>query len=123
LNKQKKVEVRSTRFFRYFLSKGFFPFSQPSVIFKRNFYFDVNGFDIEHFKIVGDMDLFYRMSITKNKKFGYKKLTTSEFLKYGNSLGDNNTSLGKNERSTIGRIPKPVLSNRLLLKFLRIMHI
>ena len=119
----KKVYVRSTRFLKYFLKNGFFPFSQPSVIYRKELYEKVGGLDFNNFKIVGDMDLFYRMAMTQKSKFGFMNLYTSEFLKYGDSLGDKNSQLGKNERIDIGRIPKASLLNSILLKVLRISHV
>lgn len=123
INENKKVKVRSTNFLKYFLKAGFFPFSQPSVIYSKKLYKKIGGLDFANFKIVGDMDLFYRMSIVKDAKFGFKNIYTTEFLKYGNSLGDNNTQKGKDERRLIGHIPKATLGNRFLLKLVRALHI
>ncbi|MFH6769533.1 glycosyltransferase [Gaetbulibacter aquiaggeris] len=123
VKENRKVQVRSTKYLKCFLKKGFFPFSQPSVIYRKKLYENSGGLDFKNFKIAGDMDLFYRMATIKEAKFGFKNLYTSEFLKYGDSLGDNNGQLGKNERKNIGYIPRVTWFNRVFLKLVRILHI
>jgi len=119
----KKILVKGTRFAKYFLRKGFFPFSQPSVIYKKSLYIDVQGLNFEKYKITGDGDLFHRMSMLNYARFGYLPIKTSVFLKHGNSLGDNNSQLALEElKKNISR-PKCTFYNRILLRILRIINI
>ena len=118
-----QITVKGTRFVKYFLQRGFFPFSQPSVIYTKKLYNEVNGLDFENFKITGDGDLFYRMSQLNHAKFGYMPVKTSVFLKHGNSLGDRNTQIAIDERKTLSTRPNGTLLNRINLKIARILHI
>lgn len=119
----KKKLVRGTRHVKYFLKNGYFPFSQPSSIFSKDLYFNVNGFNFLKYKICGDMDLFYRMAKDPNSNFGYVSVISSIFLKHGNSLGDKNTELGIAEKKGNGIIPKAKLRHRFLLKIVKICRI
>jgi glycosyltransferase involved in cell wall biosynthesis len=123
LKENKKVLVRSTMFVKYFIRMGFFPFSQPSVLYKKDLYKKVGGLDFNHHKISGDIDLFYRMANYNGVKFGYKNISTSVFLKYGESLGDKNSELGKNEIKQKGLIPPMSTSHKILLRVLRFFHL
>lgn len=116
------IHVRSTRLVKYFLSKGFFPFLQPSVLYSKRIYFEAGGLDFERFRICGDLDLFYRMAKLKNARFGYLPITTSEFLIHGNSLGDKNSQLSLQERRN-SEIPRENFILRAVLKGLRIFRI
>jgi glycosyltransferase involved in cell wall biosynthesis len=116
-----KTEVRSTRFLKYFLSKGFFPFLQPSVLYSKRIYFEIGGLDFENFKICGDLDLFYRMAKLKNANFGYLPIITSEFLIHGDSLGDTNSKLSIVERKR-SIVPNENILLRICLKVLRLLN-
>jgi len=117
-----KTEVRSTRFLKYFLSKGFFPFLQPSVLYSKRIYFEVGGLDFEKFRICGDLDLFYRMAKLKHAHFGYLPIITSEFLVHGNSLGDKNSQLSLKERKE-STVPNENIIFSAALKGLRFFKI
>jgi glycosyltransferase involved in cell wall biosynthesis len=117
-----KQRVRSTRYVKFFLSKGFFPFIQPSVIYKKSLYQKVNGLNYIDFKVCGDIDLFYRMSKIKEARFGYIPVVSSSFLIHGNSLGDLQREKGQMEILN-SYIPKKNLFLRLMLKGLRILNI
>ena len=90
-----KRTVRGTRFAKYFLRNGLFPFLQPSTIYKKDLYSKVNGFNFNKYKIIGDGELFNRMASVKEAKFGYISSVSSIFIKHGNSLGDRNSENAK----------------------------
>jgi glycosyltransferase involved in cell wall biosynthesis len=113
--------VRGTRLAKYLLKKGLFPFSQPSVVFSKSVYDKVGGFDYKNFRISGDGDLFRRIAKLKNSKIGFVNVTSSIFVKHGNSLGDKNTSVYIQESITSNK-PIPNLFDRGLLKLVRILH-
>jgi len=115
--------VKSTRFLKLFLKKGMFPFSQPSVVFKRLLYFSIGGLDYDNFKICGDLDLFHRMASFPLSRFKYYNLNTTVFLKYGYSLGDLNSEKGFHEIESKGIISKFFLFYKILLKLFRISNI
>jgi glycosyltransferase involved in cell wall biosynthesis len=97
--KQNKYEhlKGSSRYAKYFLKKGIMPFVQPSCIFTKTAYEKLNGFDAEKFKICGDLDFFYRLSLIDGAKFRRVPVNSSIFLKYGDSLGDRSTDIYLNE--------------------------
>lgn len=114
--------VRSTRFVKFFLSKGFFPFIQPSTIYSKELYIKVNGLNYDHFKICGDLDLFYRMAKVKEARFAYLPIITSVFLLHGNSLGDKNSDKALEEQK-YSSIPSKNVILRAILKGLRLFNI
>ena len=120
--KNRIKKVKGTHFVKYLLRKGIFPFSQPSVIYTRNLYFDVGGLDYDHFKICGDMELFWRFALAKGKRFGYVKVISSVFLKYGESLGDKGTQLGRDEL-TSSKVTKPSKMAVCLHRIVRLLGI
>lgn len=73
-------------FARFFLKNGIFPFVQPSSIFSLHSYSKVKGFDYKKFKIIGDRDLFQKMSYDKSIKMKYVPSFSSVFLRYSGSL-------------------------------------
>lgn len=123
LIKEKKIRIKGTKFVKYFLKEGVFPFLQPSTIYTKKLYLDVNGLDFMRYKIIGDMDLFYRMALNPDSKFGYIGVTTSVFIKYGNSLGDKNGDVAKKEREMNGIIPKPKKHIKYLLRITRLLNV
>lgn len=120
---EKKVLVKSTRFAKYFLKKGIVPFCQPSTIYTRKLYDKIGGMDFKRYKIIGDLDLFYKMSKVKDAKFRYIPVTSTIFLKYGDSLGDNNTALAQREKKESGYLPNPGIVDMALFKMARILHL
>jgi|GEM_PF-1693547 len=120
---QDKVLIKSTKFLKYFLRNGFFPFSQPSVIFTKKIYNCVSGFNYLKYKITGDGDLFFRMSLIENARFGYIKVNSSLFLKHGNSLGDKNSVLALNELVSNLDRPKCSFINRVLFRLVKWINI
>ncbi len=122
IKENRKIIIRGTRFIKYFLSKGLFPFSQPSSIYTKQLYQDVNGLDFNKYKFVGDMALFYKMATYINSNFSYIPVLSTIFLKHGNSLGDNNSENARIERLQ-GIIPKPTFLNMVLLKIVRILNL
>lgn len=109
--------VKGKYFSKFLLKHGVFPFVQPSAVFTKNIYYKVGGFDWENFKIVGDLDLFYKFSNFKGSAFKKINIYTVEFLKYGESLGDRNFALGNLERKR-AHIPTPNLIIRMINKIL-----
>jgi glycosyltransferase involved in cell wall biosynthesis len=107
--------IKGSKYSKYFLKKGILPFVQPSSLFKSDLYRNVGGFNLKY-KIAGDMDLFYRMSLLKDVKIGYIPLKTTVFLKYGNSLGDLNSEKARKERND-ANIPTPSFITRVTYKF------
>jgi glycosyltransferase involved in cell wall biosynthesis len=120
LNKFKKI--KSTKYAKYFLRKGIFPFVQPSSIFTRKIYDRVNGFNYKDFKICGDLDFFYRIALLKDSRFRYIPEISSVFLKYGESLGDKSIEKYHSERIN-GSIPSPNLIDKLLFALLKILQL
>jgi len=123
INTNRRIAIRGTRFVKYFLKQGYFPFLQPSTIYTSELYQRVDGLNFNNYKICGDMDLFYRMSLISTAKFGYIPMESTIFIKHGNSLGDLNTQNSINERIINGNIPKAKAHNRYLLKVVRTLHI
>jgi glycosyltransferase involved in cell wall biosynthesis len=114
--------VRGTRAAKYFLKKGIFPFSQPSVVFSKAIYFEIGGFDYINFRISGDGDLFRRIANHVESRIGFVNVTSSIFLKHGNSLGDRNTSIYLQE-SLNSKKPVPSFFIRAMFKLMRIFRI
>jgi glycosyltransferase involved in cell wall biosynthesis len=123
VNNDYEVKIKGTRFVKYFLRKGVFPFLQPSTIFTKKLYTDVNGLDYNRYKICGDMDLFYRMALLPESRFGYLPIKTAEFIKHGNSLGDNNKNEGIQERKKNLNLPKSKLFYLCLYKIVKFVRI
>lgn len=121
INENRKIVVRSTRFVKYFTSRSLFPFSQPSILYRKKAYNKAGGLRYDLFKICGDGDLFTRMAQDRSLKFSYLPLITSCFIKYGQSLGDRNDRLYRVERKQICH--KTNLTDRLILKVLRLLKI
>lgn len=108
-----KIEFKkSNPFAKYFLQKGIMPFVQPSTIYKKSIY-DTIQLNFNDFKIIGDLDFFMRIA-KSNFKFHYCNLILTEFLKYGESLGDRNNDLYKIEYKNLNI--KPNLLHRILFK-------
>lgn len=78
--------VSSLPFTKYFLQQGIFPFVQTSTIFSKESYNKVGGFNYKQFKIIGDRDLFQRMSLDKSIIYKYIPVISSVFLRYDDSL-------------------------------------
>jgi len=116
---RKHKAIKGSRFCKYFLKKGILPFVQPSSIYTHDLYNKVGGFNLKY-KIAGDIDLFYRMSQLENIKFNYLPLKTTVFLKYGDSLGDNNSEKAIKEREE-ANIPIPDMITRLLFKISKLL--
>ncbi len=116
-----KRKIKGTRFVKYLLRSGTFPFSQPSTIFKRVLYLKVGGLNYSY-KIIGDMDLFWRFANLRESRFGYIKTISSIFLKHGESLGDKNTKLSKEERFA-SKIPPLNKFNLCFHRLVRILNI
>ena len=119
-NRQRMIP--GTRFVKYLLRNGIMPFCQPSTIYKRKLYDKVGGMDYKRYRIIGDLDLFYKMAIT-DAKFGYVPVTSTIFLKYGASLGDKNTALSIREKQDSGYLPGPGVLVRAFYKIIRIIKI
>lgn len=111
--------IKGSKYSKYFLKKGIFPFVQPSSLFKSDLYRDVGGFNLKY-KIAGDMDLYYRMSLLKDLKIGYLPIKTTVFLKYGDSLGDQNSDKARSERLE-ANIPNPSFYTRLAYRISKIL--
>ena len=123
IKENRKKVIRGTRFVKYFLTKSYFPFVQPSSIFTKKLYNDVKGFDYDHFRIAGDGDMYTRMALVKSAKFGYLNINSSIFRIHGDSLGDNNKELWHKEVSTKGYLNKNNFIDRILLKLCRLAHL
>ncbi len=83
---------------KFLLKNGYMPFIQPSSVYRKERYFDVGGFNYSMFRIMGDRDLFQRIALLNNVTVKYIPVFSSIFLKYGESLGDKNTSRYLEER-------------------------
>ena len=84
-------------FVRSLLKVGVFPFVQPSVIFSLSSYEKVGGFNYKKFRLIGDRDLFQRMSFDSELKFIFVPVFSSIFLKYKGSLLYRNLEKRKEE--------------------------
>lgn len=121
VNDNRTKLVRSTKYLKYFLQKGFPPFSQPSVLYTKKAYNQVNGLRYKLFKIIGDADLFIRMSHEHTLRFSYLSITTSVFIKYGNSLYDRSVNLIIKEEEIMNL--KRSFTIRVLLRICRLLRI
>ena len=111
--KSKKTYYKSNPFAIYFLKNNLMPFLQPSSFYKKQIY-NEHKFNFVFFKIVGDLDFFKRIAQSKKYKFYYFRKPLSEFLKYGESLGDRNQELYSKEMKVLN-IKNSVL-NKLFYK-------
>lgn len=101
------------------LQHGLMPFIQPSSIYRKDTYMKYASLNYIDFKICGDLDMFYRMSLNPNFNYKYVPVLSSTFLKYGESLGDRNTQLYVEEIRK-NKLPKPSLQIRIMFKLIRI---
>lgn len=106
-------KVKGKRFGKYHLRNGFMPFLQPSAIFSRDIFEKVDGFRYEKFNIAGDLDLFQRMALQGDFRAKYIPVSSSIFLKYGNSLGDNNTDVYYQEMKLLSRQNRNIFNKAL----------
>lgn len=103
-NENKVTFQKANPFGKYFLKKGILPFVQPSSLYSRAIYNSIK-FNYDQYKIIGDIDFFINIASNKEMKFWYCRKTLSQFLKYGNSLGDRNTDLYLKERKILNINP------------------
>lgn len=99
---------KGRRFGKFFLTQGLIPAIQPSIIFSKKIYDEVDGFRYNQFRICGDLDLFVRMARIKKAKFRYIHVLSTIFMKRGDSLGDLNNDLYLKELSD-NKLPRPNL--------------
>lgn len=85
----------------YWLRHGELPFCQPSAIFKKVAYEKAGGFRYETYKIIGDFDLFRRITSLPNVRVKRLNVLATVFLKHGASLGDLNTERYLQEKQAI----------------------
>jgi len=104
---------------KFLLQHGLMPFIQPSTIYRKDTYLEYAALNYTDFKICGDLDMFYRMSLNPNFSYKYVPVLSSTFLKYGESLGDRNTTLYLEEIQK-NKLPKPGLLVRIIFKLVRI---
>lgn len=97
VNKKKKVRINGSYFPKFILKNKIMPFVQPSSIFKKTSYHSIGGLDYSNYKYAGDLDLFRNLSLEKGSVFKYLNVISTEFLKYGESLGDLNSSASLKE--------------------------
>lgn len=109
---------KGRRFGKFFLRHGCMPAIQPSIFFSKKIYNEVGGFDYNKFKIVGDLDLFYKMAKIKNSKFKYLPILTTIFMKRGNSLGDLNHNIYLKELKE-NNLPTPNILTRILYRIFK----
>jgi hypothetical protein len=79
------------------------PFLHPSSIYTRDIFNIAGGFRYDQFNIAGDLDLFQRMALQDNFNAKYIPVPSTIFLKYGDSLGDNNTDVYYREMKKLTR--------------------
>ncbi len=104
---------KGRRFGKFFLTHGCIPAIQPSIIFSKDLYLQVGGFDYKNFKICGDLDLFVKMAKIKDSIFKYFPVQTVIFTKRGDSLGDLNTDRYLKEIQN-NNLPTPNILVRML---------
>ena len=99
----------------FFLRNAVIPTVQPSIIFSRRAY-DRNPFDTS-LKIIGDLDLFMRISLDTGCKLGSFADPVSIFTIHRESLGSTSQQLHKVEMAKVKHLS---YFKRIVLKFLRI---
>jgi hypothetical protein len=104
---------KGRRFGKLFLKHGCIPAIQPSIIFSKKIYNLVGGLQYNKFKICGDLDLFVRIANRQEAKFKYVPISSTFFMKRGDSLGDLNNDLYLKEMRD-NKLPTPNLLIRTL---------
>jgi glycosyltransferase involved in cell wall biosynthesis len=104
---------KGRRFGKFFLKHGCIPAVQPSIIFSKKIYDLVGGLQYNKFKICGDLDLFVRIANKHEAKFKYIPVSSTVFMKRGDSLGDLNNDLYLKEMRE-NKLPTPNLLVRTL---------
>ena len=117
INENRIEVIKSSLLPKFFLKHGIFPFVQPSSAYKKEFYQKIGGLNPD-FKIAGDLDLFVRMANDTASKFVRYPGKTVHFVKYGESLGDNNIEKYNNEKKLI-KLKTSNLLVKILLKLTR----
>lgn len=115
LKEERYQKIKGRRFGAYHLKNGFLPFLQPSSIYRRETFEKVGGFRYDKFRISGDLDLFQRMALLENFKARYIAIPSTVFLKYGESLGDQNADLYHKEMEQLIQKNRNFL-NKVLFK-------
>jgi glycosyltransferase involved in cell wall biosynthesis len=115
-SKNERVKFKGRLFAKYFLERGYMPFIQPSAIFTKEIFNELNGFRSEDFKLIGDLDFFQRIALSASSNIKYAPITSSEFYVYDNSFGNRNTHLHKDECKKLNSKTEYNLFNRLLFK-------
>lgn len=109
---------KGRRFGKFFLKHGCMPAIQPSIFFSKKIYDTVGGFRYDKFKICGDLDLFVRIARVKESKFKYLPISSTIFMKRGDSFGDLNNK-GYLEEIKNNNMPTPNLWVRILNRFFK----
>ncbi len=101
---------KGRRFGKFFLKHGCIPAIQPSIIFSKRIYNLVGGLQYNKFRICGDLDLFVRIANKQEAKFKYIPVSSTIFMKRGDSLGDLNNDLYLKEmRDNKLPVPNPLV--------------
>ena len=100
----KKTFHKANPYAKYFLRKGILPFLQPSSFYSKKIYDNIK-FRFDTFKIAGDLDFFMRIASQDSLRFWYCRKPMTEFLKYGESLGDKNHLLYLKEKKQLSKNP------------------
>lgn len=99
----KEFYHKSNRFGKYFLKLGIMPFSQPSTLFRKGLY-DKIRFNYSEYKVISDLEMFHRMSLTSCFNYIYFPKPISKFRIHGNSYGDKNSDIARFELLKFSRI-------------------
>lgn len=111
----KSAIVNSAMLPRLFLIKGVLPTIQPSIIFKRYLY-SIEKFNPD-LKLVGDLDLFMRLSLIPGIRILTTSIILAVFNKHSLSLGSINSSAAAVELSKV--TARLNIADRLVLAFIR----
>lgn len=101
INNNSQIKISGKKMPKFLLKNKIMPFIQPCSMYTKLIYEKVGGLDFKTFKISGDLDFFMKIAKKSTKRFSYVKEVSVIFLKYGDSLGDNNSALSKKEVKAI----------------------
>ncbi|TMM29148.1 glycosyltransferase [Polaribacter aestuariivivens] len=120
IKKGKKTRISGSRFPKFILKNKIMPFVQPSTMYTKNLYEKIGGLNYLKFKLAGDLDMFRRFSIEKGIRFKYLNIVSTEFLKYGESLGDINIKAMR--REVINMEGKTNVLSKIIIRIILLMR-
>ena len=86
IKENRKMLRKGILFAKFLLNSGRLPFTQPSSIYSKELYNKIGGLNYKTFRLLGDKDLFMRMSLDSSFNISYVPYVTSIFTKHVDSL-------------------------------------